>query len=90
MNPKEPSAAEEIKRLRRTLPAGVVEALQTMLTAAQQFGSASGRNASHDVCEARLEAQRAAEHSLLVLLKAELKKRYETGIEQGRASGVAS
>lgn len=84
--PEATKTAEEIGRLRRSLPSEVVEALQSTITAAHQFGSASGRSAQVELCASRLEVQREAELRLLKLLLAAFTKSYETGIEEGRRS----
>lgn len=70
----------------RGLPTDLVNQLRALLGACQMFGSASGRDAPIEECQARMQLLK--DHQILMLdaLKRHLDARYEAGVEIGRSS----
>lgn len=69
----------------RKLPAGLVESLRELMGACQMFGSASGRRASIEECNARMQILKDKTTIVLQVIQHELTARYEAGIEIGRS-----
>lgn len=77
--------SEFFRKAPRNLPQSIRQSLEKSIVAAQLFGSASGRRASPEQCQARHADLVGAVEELFRNLEAELSKRYDAGIELGRS-----
>lgn len=65
----------------RALPASILEAIRKVIHASQMFGSASGRDATLEECQNRMDQLHEARRDLGVVICAALQQRYEAGLE---------
>jgi hypothetical protein len=67
----------------KDIPKSVSDAVDAAVRAAQQYGAAVGKDQPMSKCRALVAAQQEAVSQAFTLISAELKRRYEAGIEMG-------
>lgn len=76
--------------VQKNVPRTIVDAVDAAVRAGQQYASAVANQRGIEKCEQLMTAQKDAVNGALQLISAELGRRYEAGIEMGRAQASSA